>query len=88
LAGVNSGYSRSALIDQRNRNWTWENVLNYNKTIKDHTLNTMVGTSMISYRTVNFSAEGKDQPFSSALFYNLGTNTRDIITNSNLTESS
>jgi len=88
LAGVNSGYSRSALIDQRNRNWTWENVLNYNKTFKDHTLNTMVGTSMISYRTVNFSAEGKDQPFSSALFYNLGTNTRDIITNSSLTESS
>ncbi len=87
LAGVNSGYSRSALIDQRNRNWTWENVLNYNKTIKDHTLNTMIGTSMISYRTVNFSAEGKDQPFSSSLFYNLGTNTRDIITNSSLTES-
>ena len=88
VAGVNSGYSRSALIDARNRNWTWENVLNYNKSIKEHSFNAMVGTSMISYRTVNFSAEGKDQPFSSALFYNIGTNTKDILTNSSLTESS
>jgi TonB-linked SusC/RagA family outer membrane protein len=88
LAGVNSGYSRAALNDIKNRNWTWENVLNYTKTISDHSLNAMVGTSMISYRTVNFSGEGKDQPFSSSLFYNLNTNTKDIITNSSLVESS
>ncbi|QDK82562.1 TonB-dependent receptor [Spirosoma sp. KCTC 42546] len=88
LAGVNSGYSRAALIDVRGRNWTWENVLNYSKTIKDHSFNAMVGTSMISYRTVNFSGEGKDQPFSSSLFYNLNTNTKDIITTSSLIESS
>lgn len=88
LAGVNSGYSRSALIDIRNRNWTWENVLNYTKTVNDHSLNAMVGTSMISYRTMNFSGEGKDQPFSSSMFYNLNTNTKDIITTSSLVESS
>ncbi|WP_162390428.1 TonB-dependent receptor [Spirosoma endbachense] len=88
LAGVNSGYSRAALADIKNRNWTWENVLNYTKIISDHSLNAMVGTSMISYRTVNFSGEGKDQPFSSSLFYNLNTNTKDIITNSSLVESS
>ncbi|WP_420148778.1 TonB-dependent receptor [Spirosoma sp.] len=88
LAGVNSGYSRSALIDAKNRNWTWENVLNYTKTINSHSFNGMVGTSMISYKTVNFSGEGKDQPFSSSLFYNLNTNTKDIITNSSMVESS
>ncbi|GAB2530715.1 TonB-dependent receptor [Spirosoma aerophilum] len=88
LAGVNSGYSRSALVDGKNRNWTWENVLNYSKAINAHSINAMVGTSMISYRTVNFSGEGKDQPFSSSLFYNLSTNTRDIITNSSQVESS
>lgn len=88
LAGVNSGYSRSALNDIKNRNWTWENVLNYNKTINQHSINAMVGTSMISYRTLNFSGEGKDQPFSSSQFYNLNTNTKDVITTSSLTESS
>ncbi len=87
LAGANNGYSRSALIDIRNRNWTWENVLTYTKDFKNHSINAMAGTSMISYRTMNFSGEGKDQPFSTALFYNLGTNTKDIITSSSLNES-
>ncbi|REA61548.1 hypothetical protein DSL64_11295 [Dyadobacter luteus] len=87
LAGVNNGYSRSALVDLKNRSWTWENVLNYSKDAGNHSFNAMLGTSMISYRYMNFSGEGKDQPFSSSLFYNLGTNTKDIITKSSLTES-
>ena len=87
LAGVNNGFSRSALSDVKNRSWTWENVINYSTTFGNHSFNAMAGTSMISYKTMNFSGEGKDQPFSSSLFYNLGTNTKDIITNSSLTES-
>ena len=87
LAGQNNGYSKSSLNDIKNRNWTWENVLNYNKAIGNHSINGMIGTSLISYRTMNFAAEGKDQPFASSQFYNLGTNTKDIITNSSLNES-
>jgi len=87
LAGVNNGFSRSALSDVKNRSWTWENVINYFTKFGNHSINAMAGTSMISYKTMTFSGEGKDQPFLSSSFYNLGTNTKDVITNSSLTES-
>ncbi len=87
-SGVNSGYSRSSLLDRKSQGWTWENVLTHNLNKGRHSLNSMLGSSMISNRFVSFSGEGKDQPFSTALFYNLGTNTRDIYITSSLTESS
>lgn len=86
-SGVNSGYSRSAMFERKNQGWTWENVLTHNLSAGRHSLNSMLGSSMISNRFVTFTGEGKDQPFSTALFYNLGTNTRDIYITSSLTES-
>ncbi|MEJ6980611.1 TonB-dependent receptor [Pedobacter sp. P351] len=88
LAGGNGGFSRSLINDNKGRSWTWENVMNYNFDLKKHALNLMLGNSMISNRSVSFGGEGKDQPYSTALFYNLGANARDVVTRSNLVESS
>lgn len=87
LSGVNSGFSRAALIDNKSNSLTWENILTYNAEFGSHAVTLMAGNSMIKNRSILFSGEGKNQPYSSSLFYNLGTNARDIITNSRLTET-
>ena len=87
LSGVNSGFSRAALIDNKSNALTWENILTYNAELGSHAFTFMAGNSMIKNRSTLFSGEGKNQPYSSSLFYNLGTNARDIITNSRLTET-
>ncbi|QMU27079.1 SusC/RagA family TonB-linked outer membrane protein [Adhaeribacter radiodurans] len=86
-SGVNSGFSRAALIDNKSNALTWENVLTYNAEVGNHAFTLMAGNSMIKNRSTLFSGEGKNQPYSSSLFYNLSTNDRDIITNSRLTET-
>jgi len=85
--GVNSGLSRSAQYHNRSNNFTWENVLTYNAEIKDHAITAMAGTSIIKNRSTWLRAEGKNQPFTSSLFYNLGNNSTQILTQSNLIES-
>jgi TonB-dependent starch-binding outer membrane protein SusC len=87
LAGGNNGFSRSMLTDLKTRNFTWENVLNYSKDFGEHSLNLVAGTSLIKSRSTSFSGQGRNQPFSTALFYNLGSNTNDIIISSSLMES-
>ncbi|MEI6950751.1 TonB-dependent receptor [Paraflavisolibacter sp. H34] len=87
VSGTNNGFSRSLLSDNKSRSLTWENVLNYTKAFKNHDINLMGGTSLIKNRSVLFSGEGKNQPFSTALFYNLGANTNDIRVSSSLSES-
>ncbi len=86
-ATSNNGYSHSSMLDLNSRSWTWENVLNYTKEFGSHSVNAMLGSSLISNRAVSFSAEGRNQPFESASFYNLNTNTLNIKTYSNLIES-
>ncbi len=83
----NNGFSKSSLSDTYNRNLTWENVLNYRMNWGDHSLDMMVGNSLLTYRTTSLSGEGRNQAFESSLFYNLNTNTDNIRTFSNLTES-
>ncbi|WP_240676144.1 SusC/RagA family TonB-linked outer membrane protein [Botryobacter ruber] len=87
LSGVNSGFSRAAQIDNKSNGFTWENFLTYNAELNNHAITVMAGNSLIKNRATLLSAEGKNQPYASSQFYNLGTNSRDIITNSRLTES-
>jgi TonB-dependent starch-binding outer membrane protein SusC len=87
LSGVNSGFSRAAILDNKSNALTWENILTYNAALGNHAVTFMAGNSMIKNRSMLFSGEGKNQPYASSLFYNLGTNARDIITNSRLVET-
>ncbi len=87
LSSLNNGMSHASVRSINTRNWTWENTLNYKKNFGHHTVNLLAGTTAIKGRTVTFAAEGKNQPFSTALFYNLAANTTDIRISSDLVES-
>lgn len=83
----NNGFSKSSLTDNNSRNWTWENVLNYNNDFGKHSLNAILGNSILTYRSTMLSGEGRNQAFESSLFYNLNTNTDNIRTFSDLSEN-
>lgn len=83
----NNGFSKSSLTDTNNKNLTWENTLSYKYEQNVHSFDAMVGNSILTYRTTSLSGEGRNQPFESALFYNLNTNTDNVRTFSDLSES-
>lgn len=87
LSGLNNGMSHASITDAKTRTWTWENTLNFKQSFGNHNLNLLAGTSAIKSTSVGFSGEGKNQPFSTALFYNLSANSTDIRINSSLVES-
>ncbi len=83
----NNGFSKSSLSDTYGRSLTWENVLSYNKEFGDHSVNAILGNSIISNKATYLSGEGRNQAFESSLFYNLNTNTDNVRTFSNLSEN-
>ena len=87
LAFNNQGFSRSEKYNQSYFNWTWNNVLTHQKEFGRHSLQSTLGTELIANRSTFTRAQGKNQPFESAWFYNLGTNTTNLGIESGLTES-
>lgn len=87
LAFNNQGYSRTQMDDNSYFNWTWENTLTYQKAFGKHDFNAMLGTGLVSNSATTLSAQGKNQPFESALYYNLGSNSSNLLISSSLRES-
>lgn len=87
LAFNNQGYSRSEMSNSSYFNWTWENTLTYQKTFGRHDFNGMLGTGLVSNKAETLSAQGKNQPFESAWYYNLGSNTTNLLISSSVRES-
>lgn len=69
-------------------NYTWENTLNYIKTLGQHNITVLLGTSTIKNRSEAWSAEGKGQPDVNSEYWYLGSNDKEIKIGSKLIESS
>ncbi|MEH6307720.1 TonB-dependent receptor [Olivibacter sp. CPCC 100613] len=55
--------------------YTWENTLNYHKTIGDHDFNALAGTSTIKSKYELFEGYGNNQASDLTGFYDIGSNT-------------
>lgn len=69
-------------------NYTWENTLNYVKTLGKHDITVLVGSSTIRNRAEGWMASGKGQPDPNSEYWYLASNDKEITIDSKLTKSS
>jgi TonB-dependent starch-binding outer membrane protein SusC len=79
--------STSGVNLNSNFNYTWENTLNYNKTIGDHALQGLLGTSTIGTNYEEYSASGNNQASPITSFYDINSNTASKAIGSRLRET-
>lgn len=65
--------SQASINDFSNQFFSWENQLTYRKTINDHSITLTGVTSYLQNRAVTHYTQGRNQLFSSQLFYNLAS---------------
>ncbi|MFV0521604.1 MAG: SusC/RagA family TonB-linked outer membrane protein [Mangrovibacterium sp.] len=81
-------YSESGADLTSNRNLTWENTLNYDfKLPEQHGLSMMLGTSTIMNHQETYNLYGRNQAADITENFDLSSNTENITTDSDLTES-
>ncbi|MCB2378321.1 TonB-dependent receptor [Hymenobacter sp. BT635] len=68
-------------------NWSWENILNYNKTFGDHSLNVTGVTSLLTFNLENSVAQGRGVPVPYQQFYALANASQPVQPYTNLTRS-
>jgi TonB-linked SusC/RagA family outer membrane protein len=83
----NGGLSNSGIETNNTTNYTWENTLNYSKTLGIHDLNFLLGNSIIKNSLESVAAAGFDQVSDLNTFYNLASNASSVTINSSLVES-
>ncbi|WP_460675631.1 SusC/RagA family TonB-linked outer membrane protein [Hymenobacter coalescens] len=67
---------------QMDTNWSWENILNYNKTFGDHSISATGVTSLLTFKTEQARAQGANQLLSFQQFYALGNANQQVVINS------
>lgn len=80
---------RSSLWERRSefRNWLWSNYINYNKTIKKHTIGAMAGVEVQESRYQDFSATAYDVPPDANLQFMSSSQSTEFVVNSNQNET-
>lgn len=68
-------------------NWSWENILSYNKTFGDHSLSATGVTSLLTFNTENANAQGRNQLLSYQGFYALANANQQVGINSGYVDS-
>jgi len=77
LARYSTNISQASIYNSYSRFLNWDNILTYNKKVKDHNVTL---TGVVSYLQSDLdetSASGINQVLSSQLFYNLGSTSND-----------
>lgn len=83
------GGSISSSFDGRySVNYLWNNTLNFQKVLGDHSITLTAVQEMTKYRGEQYTAGGQGQPDENTLWYALGNNTDKITITSNFTEHS
>ncbi|REA60685.1 SusC/RagA family protein [Dyadobacter luteus] len=73
---ANAGRKSNSGVELNNvLNYTWENTLNYNKTIGIHQIQGLLGTSSLGTSLEEFNASGDNQGSRLTSFYDLNSNT-------------
>ncbi|MDF7810852.1 TonB-dependent receptor [Hymenobacter sp. YC55] len=83
----NGSVPQSSYGTQFLTNWSWENIINYNKTFGDHSLTATGVTSLLTFNTENSNAQGRNQLLASQLYYNLANANQQIGINSGYEDS-
>ncbi|MFT2010926.1 SusC/RagA family TonB-linked outer membrane protein [Pontibacter sp. 13R65] len=78
--------SRSEITTSKNRFISWENVLNYTKDIKDHTISVTGIASNISSMSISSYAGGNNQLLESQEYFNLTGAAQNMYLGSNYTQ--
>lgn len=73
--------------DNTGRNFTWENILTYNKTVRDHSFAITGVTTFLQNNFEFVAAEGRNQILPSQLYYALGNAIDGILISSGYTKS-
>ncbi|MBO0356394.1 TonB-dependent receptor [Hymenobacter sp. BT186] len=83
----NGSVPQSSYGTQFLTNWSWENIVNYNKTFGDHSLTATGVTSLLTFNTENSNAQGRNQLLASQLYYNLANANQQLGINSGYEDS-
>lgn len=65
-------YSVADATNASSMNWSWENTLSYNFSVKKHDFSIMAGNALYQNESESYTGSGHDIISSSMLFYNLG----------------
>jgi TonB-linked SusC/RagA family outer membrane protein len=85
---ANAGRKSTSGIEISNVfNYTWENTLNYNKTIGIHQIQGLLGTSSLGTSLEEYNAAGDNQASPLTSFYDLNSNTISRVIGSRLRET-
>jgi TonB-dependent starch-binding outer membrane protein SusC len=79
--------STSGVNVNNNFSYTWENTLNYSKTIGNHGIQGLLGTSTLGTNYEEFTASGNNQASPITTFYDLNSNTASKVIGSRLRQT-
>ncbi|UOQ52673.1 SusC/RagA family TonB-linked outer membrane protein [Hymenobacter cellulosivorans] len=68
-------------------NWSWENILNYNKTFGDHSISATGVTSLLTFNLEKSTAQGRGIPVPYQQYYALANAAQVVTPYTNLTRS-
>ncbi|GAA4384737.1 TonB-dependent receptor [Hymenobacter koreensis] len=77
----------SAYGTQFDTNWSWENILNYQKNFGDHSLSVTGVTSLLTFTSEASRAQGANQLLNYQSFYALGNANQQVVIGSAFQES-
>ncbi|AGA77900.1 SusC/RagA family TonB-linked outer membrane protein [Echinicola vietnamensis] len=77
--GSASSTNYARLSQSQAFSWTWENLVYYDKTFGDHTLNATFLQSSSYWKSENSDMTASDLPYDSQLWYNLGSTNRGAL---------
>ncbi|WP_375436498.1 SusC/RagA family TonB-linked outer membrane protein, partial [uncultured Hymenobacter sp.] len=83
----NGQVPQSSYGTQFETNWSWENILNYNKTFGNHSLTATGVSSLLTFNTENSNAQGRNQLLAYQQFYALANANQQVGINSGYTDS-
>ncbi|MBX0290408.1 TonB-dependent receptor [Hymenobacter sp. HSC-4F20] len=83
----NGSVAQSAYGTEFVTNWSWENILNYNKTFGNHAITATGVTSLLTFNTENSNAQGRNQLLDYQGFYALANANQQVGINSGYVNS-
>jgi TonB-linked SusC/RagA family outer membrane protein len=83
----NGQVAQSSYGTQFDTNWSWENILNYNKTFGDHSISATGVTSLLTFNTENSNAQGRNQLLAYQQYFALANANQQVGINSAYVDS-
>ena len=83
----NGSVPQSSYGTEFTTNWSWENILSYNKTFGEHSISATGVTSLLTFNTETSNAQGRNQLLNYQLYYALANANQQVGINSGYVDS-